>query len=91
VQTFLLAFLFKKEISEDLLTNNKIDYFWKYVKYFKIFDFDLLYSFDECSGIEDWHPMFSVFKKSPCCRFLISFNHLKPQIGQKKSLETMLD
>jgi hypothetical protein len=59
MQSFRFSSLFKKELAADVLTNKKIAYFWKDVKYFKIFDFDLLYSFDECFGIEDWHPIIS--------------------------------
>ena len=88
---FSLCIFIQKVLAKDLLINQKIAYFWQDVKYYKISDFYLLYFFDECIGIEDWHHMMSVFKMSPCCKFLISFNHLKPQVGQKESLQTMLD
>jgi hypothetical protein len=91
VRSYLFASSFKKVLAEDLLVNRKIAYFWKDVKYFKIFDFDLLYTFDECFCLADWHHMMSVFKISPRCKFLISFKNLKPQAGQKESLESMIE
>ena len=69
---------FKKVLEKKLLINQNIAYLWKDVRDFSIFDYDLVYTFDESFSNQDWKHMMNIFNISPRCKFLILFRYTKP-------------
>lgn len=79
--------LLKKDIK---LINDNIAYVNCDVKEVDIFNFDLVYAFDEAFSEEDFESYLQTFAQSPRAKFLISFKPLKTRCGNKLLLESMI-
>jgi hypothetical protein len=55
------------------LKNKKLAYLWKDLKDVSMFDFDIVYSFDQAFSFEDYAKLIDVFDASPRVKLFISF------------------
>ena len=91
VRSKLFVNSFKQVLEKKLLINQNIAYLWKDVREFSIFDFDLVYTFDECFSNQDWKHMMNIFNISPGFEFLISFRYTKPKKVTKRERDDMIE
>jgi hypothetical protein len=73
------------------LGNMKLAYMYEDLNNVSIYDFDIVYSFDEVFTVNDWRKLKETFLASPKAKFWITFKPLKNRKESNELLQELFD
>jgi hypothetical protein len=87
---FAQSYMNLLENHQEDIKNIKIAYLMENLTSFSIFDFDLVYAFDEAFSTQDFTHMISVFLRSPRAKFFVIFKPLKNR-SENRQVQRLLE